>query len=304
MTASSHGSTPGAPAFEPAVGELDAGDAQPPGELVRVGRRVDLGEEAGCYRVGARGGFFGHPAFGADADQGDEAGAAEVEAPRRDHRVLPIDQRPLGAVVEEVAGAGVAVGDGHRGGGVGPGKGREARAEVTANGRAEVGDAALVEVAKGVVVEGGEAAPLPGSRGQPGERASEPVPAVQGRRALAGDAVDDQADGAGMVAGAVQGPRGEKSRRRPVLRGQPLQRPPFGLQRPLDQLDLRRHLAPRRLLDPEEDPMPHPLQRFDEAGDGGAVGKPKGHPHDYRRWVDAGSSIPQGRRRPGLGRVG
>src|SRR6185437_15267473 len=153
-----------------------------PGELVLAGRRVDLGEEAVRDRGGPRGRFLADPAFGADAEQGDEAGAAEVEAPRSDDGVLPVDQRPRGAVVEEVAGAGVAMGDGHRGRVVGVRKGREARAEVAVEGLREVGDTALVEVAEGGVVERRQAAPLPGDLGEAGERAAEPVPALQAGR--------------------------------------------------------------------------------------------------------------------------
>ena len=135
-TASSHGGMPGTPArssrqcvnWTPATASHQSSSSG-------SGGCVDLGEEARGDGVGSRGRALPRPGVGDDAGQGDEAGAAEVEATRRDDGVLPVDQRPLDTVVDEVAGAGIAVGDRHRGLRVGVGERRQGGAEIAAEGR-------------------------------------------------------------------------------------------------------------------------------------------------------------------------
>ncbi|HEX4753309.1 MAG TPA: VOC family protein [Solirubrobacterales bacterium] len=98
-------------AFETTLGELDAGDPQPPDQLVRVGRPVAaLREEAGDDGPRPRRLFLGGIALRTRADQGDEGGAAEVQTSRADLCVLPVDERPGRSVVEEVPGSGIAMG--------------------------------------------------------------------------------------------------------------------------------------------------------------------------------------------------
>lgn len=194
------------------------------------------------------------------------------------------------AVVEEVAGAGVAVGHDQGQVGIRSGEWRQSAAEPGSKRPFEVLDPAIVRSQECLAVLKAEAASLPGELREPGQGPPEPTPSGGRARRLAHRPIADQADGAPALQGDHRG-GGAQSRRRPSVAAEPFQRPAFGLQGARGRLDLDRHLAPRRGFDAEEDPVPRPPTGSAELSDRGAVVQLNVHSPDLRPSVAAMAAV-------------